>query len=61
MGALVHMSTLIDNIKHFRAKYDFVCIPLRNSMGAPAHSAPMLPTPVYNTIMVMVMVEQQPK
>ena len=44
MGALVPMSTLIDNNikKHFRAKYDFVCIPLRNFMGVP-----MLPTPVY--------------
>ena len=45
------MSTLIDNniiiIKknHFRAKYYFVCIPLRNFMGAPAPGAPMLPTP----------------
>ena len=36
--------------KQFRTKCDFVCIPLRNFMGAPAPGAPMLPTPV-KTIM----------
>ena len=48
MGALMPMCMYTKSIirKQFRAKRDFVCVPLRNFMGAPAPGAPMLPTPV---------------
>ena len=36
--------------KQFRAECAFVCIPLRNFMGAPAPGAPMLPTPVLGVL-----------
>ena len=37
-------------IKYFNAKYDIVCVPVRNFMGAPAPGAPMLPMPVTRII-----------